>query len=86
MRRRLYLMRHGAVSYFGADGRPVGERWKAERRAALLAAFRAADPDVLLIEMFPFGRRRFRFELLPLLEAARGRARIACSEPSTRCP
>ena len=23
MRRRLYLMRHGAVSYFGADGRPV---------------------------------------------------------------
>ncbi len=23
MRRRLYLMRHGAVSYFGGDGRPV---------------------------------------------------------------
>jgi len=23
MRRRLYLMRHGAVSYFGTDGRPV---------------------------------------------------------------
>jgi len=23
MRRRLYLMRHGAVSYFGADGQPV---------------------------------------------------------------
>jgi probable phosphoglycerate mutase len=23
MRRRLYLMRHGAVSYFGADGKPV---------------------------------------------------------------
>jgi probable phosphoglycerate mutase len=23
MRRRLYLMRHGAVSYFGDDGRPV---------------------------------------------------------------
>jgi broad specificity phosphatase PhoE len=26
MRRRLYLMRHGAVSYFGADGAPVKER------------------------------------------------------------
>jgi probable phosphoglycerate mutase len=25
MRRRLYLMRHGAVSYFGPDGRPVGQ-------------------------------------------------------------
>ena len=27
-------------------------------------------PDVLLIELFPFGRRQMRFELLPLLEAA----------------
>ncbi|MDQ3121221.1 MAG: histidine phosphatase family protein, partial [Actinomycetota bacterium] len=25
MRRRLYLMRHGAVSYFAPDGRPVQE-------------------------------------------------------------
>ena len=45
MRRRLYLMRHGAVSYFGTDGRPVqpdevgltGEgRGQAEAARALL--------------------------------------------------
>ena len=36
----------------------------------------------MLIELFPFGRRQFRFELLPLLEAIRAekhRARVACS-------
>src|SRR4029079_15868811 len=40
------------------------------------------DPDVVLIELFPFGRRQFAFELVPLLEAVhadRKRARVACS-------
>jgi predicted glycosyltransferase len=63
----------------GADGAPVGDAWRTARRAALLDAFSAADPDLVLIEMFPFGRWQFRFELLPLLDAAFGRARIACS-------
>lgn len=63
----------------GADGLPVGDAWRGKRRAALLDAFRAADPDLVLIEMFPFGRRQFRFELIPLLDAALGRARIVCS-------
>ena len=47
-----------------------------------LALYREVDPDVVLIELFPFGRRQFGFELLPLLEAihsARNRARVACS-------
>ena len=26
------------------------------------------EPDILIIELFPFGRRRFSFELIPLLE------------------
>ena len=63
-------------------GRPVDDEWKRARAAALLAAWRAADPDVLLLELFPFGRRQMRFELLPLLDAASGTARrpvIACS-------
>src|SRR5205823_3508905 len=42
-------------------------------REALLAAFDAARPDVVMIEAFPFGRRAFRFELEPLLETARAR-------------
>ncbi|MBM3555158.1 MAG: glycosyl transferase [Alphaproteobacteria bacterium] len=52
----------------------VDEAWKANRRDRLLAAFHAAAPDALLFEMFPFGRRQMRFELLPLLEAAIARS------------
>jgi predicted glycosyltransferase len=29
-------------------------------------------PDILIIELFPFGRRRFSFELIPLIEKAKG--------------
>lgn len=52
-------------------GRAVDEAWKKRRAAALAEAWREASADVLLIELFPFGRRQMRFELLPLLEAAR---------------
>lgn len=49
-------------------GAKVDEAWKARRKQALLAAFEAAKPDIVLLEMYPFGRRQFRFELLPLLD------------------
>ena len=65
-----------------AEGRPLDEAWKADRRDRLLAAYRSARPKIVLIEMFPFGRRQLRFELLPLLEAARTsepRPAIVCS-------
>ncbi len=54
-----------------AAGRPVDDAWRAARRDRLLAVFEAARPRILLTEMFPFGRRLLRFELMPLLEAAR---------------
>jgi len=53
-----------------ARGRPVDDAFRARRRDALLALFRRLEPGVLITEMFPFGRRMFRFELCPLLEAA----------------
>jgi predicted glycosyltransferase len=59
-------------------GRPVDDAWKERRRDALLAAFARSRADVLLIELFPFGRRQMRFELLPLLEAAKERL-VVCS-------
>lgn len=68
-----------------AGGQPVDEGWKAGRRERLLALYEEAAPDVVLTELFPFGRRQLRFELLPLLERAAedrartGRPRIACS-------
>ncbi|MCF3642460.1 glycosyl transferase, partial [Rhizobium sp. TRM95111] len=55
------------------DGRPVDAAFEARRRDLLLGAFRDVEPDILMIEAFPFGRRQVRFELLPLLEAARAR-------------
>lgn len=63
-------------------GNPVDDAWKRRRREALLSAYAAAAPDVLLIELFPFGRRQMRFELLPLLGmATEGKQRplIVCS-------
>ena len=64
------------------SGRQVDAEWQRMRGDALLGAWRAADADVLVLELFPFGRRQMRFELLPLLDAAAGAARrpaIACS-------
>ena len=57
-------------SLLDAHGAPVDESWRAGRREQLLDAFRAARPHALVIELFPFGRRQMRFELLPLLEEA----------------
>ena len=52
------------------NGRRIDDGWRRMRADALLAAWRATDPHVLVLELFPFGRRQMRFELLPLLEAA----------------
>lgn len=63
-------------------GRPVDDALRAARRRALLAAFERAQPDAVVIEAFPFGRRAFRFELDPLIAAARSRqprAVVLCS-------
>lgn len=63
-------------------GRPVDEDWKAERRDRLLETFERLRPRMLLLELFPFGRRQLRFELLPLLEASERRSprpSIVCS-------
>ena len=64
------------------NGRPIDDAWRERRREALLACFDAVCPDVIAVELYPFGRRQFRFELLPLLEQAAASARppkIICS-------
>lgn len=50
------------------EGNPVDDDFKARRRDMLLDAFGECDPDVVIFEAFPFGRRQMRFELMPLLE------------------
>ncbi len=50
------------------NGNPVDDAFKESRKQQLLAAFHQSQPDIVIIEAFPFGRRQVRFELLPLLE------------------
>ena len=51
--------------------RPIDDAWREGRRAALFEAYEKARPDVLVTELFPFGRRQLRFELEPLLARAK---------------
>ncbi len=63
----------------GAESLPVIQ---ARREELLRDAFDRFAPDVLMIELFPFGRKKFNFELLPLLahaRATRPAVKIVCS-------
>lgn len=69
-------------SLVDAERKPVDDDWKSRRREVLLDAWRAAEPHALVVELFPFGRRQLRFELIPLLDAAlesQHRPAIVCS-------
>ncbi len=62
-------------------GGPFEGRLVEARRRRLLRLFQDHRPHVLVIEMFPFGRRAFRGELAALLEAAR----LASPRPGVFC-
>lgn len=53
-----------------AQDSPVDDTWRTRRKEALLAAWRTFEPHLLLLELFPFGRRQMRFEILPWLDEA----------------
>ncbi|HEV2175583.1 MAG TPA: glycosyltransferase [Terriglobia bacterium] len=57
---------------------------RARRRDMLLRACDAVSPDILVTELFPFGRRQFGFELLPLLEHFRSRKPAGITVSSVR--
>jgi predicted glycosyltransferase len=64
------------------DGQESLPEIKVRRKELLLATFDRFAPDILLIELFPFGRKKFNFELLPLLghaRATRPETKIVCS-------
>jgi predicted glycosyltransferase len=65
-----------------AEGHAPSEEWKRARRDLLLRHFVLADPEILIVEHYPFGRRQLRFELDFLLAAAQhisARPAILCS-------
>lgn len=49
--------------------KPIDDQFKQKRCDKLLETYRYSQPDIVLIEAFPFGRRQVRFELLPLIDA-----------------
>lgn len=50
------------------------------RRDRLIEVCDRFQPDVLMVELFPFGRRKFSPELIPLIERARSMgSKIVCS-------
>ncbi|MEO1197972.1 MAG: glycosyltransferase [Pseudomonadota bacterium] len=64
------------------DDQPIDTAWETRRKTAALDLLRDTAPDILLVETFPLGRRRFRFELIPLMERAceiRSRPLVATS-------
>ncbi len=64
------------------SGQALGEVWQRDRTERLLEFYEDIRPDILVTETFPLGRRKFAFELLPLLETVRASDHaplIACS-------
>jgi predicted glycosyltransferase len=52
---------------------------KTARKDQLFSYFQKNSPDVFITELYPFGRKAFRFELDPLLEAIRDGSLPNCS-------
>ena len=54
-----------------------------ERKEILFSLMEKHQPDVFMIELYPFGRTRFGFELQPLLDGIRqgrfGKTKVVCS-------
>ncbi len=51
-----------------------------ERRRLIDGAVASTKPALLLVELFPFGRKKFANEILPMIRAARRHgAKVACS-------
>ncbi len=59
------------------------EKIKDERRNVLFSLFSQLRPDMFIVELFPFGRSIFAFELIPLMHAIRsgrfGKVVTVCS-------
>ncbi len=52
-----------------ANGNLIDEDYKQRRCQLLLDTYENTQPDIVILEAFPFGRRLVRFELLPLINA-----------------
>jgi predicted glycosyltransferase len=63
---------------FSSRKRNSLEQIKAKRQKRLLTLFEREKPDIFLVELYPFGRKAFRFELDPVLEALANKTLPPC--------
>jgi len=64
---------HQYTGLLTADDEAPSEAYWATRQAALLNLCAETKPDMVLVELFPFGRRKFASEVLALIRAAKAR-------------
>ena len=68
----------GFKGLFSSDPRTSLGEIKEKRKNKLLALFEKEKPDIFVVELYPFGRKAFRFELDPALQAIRGNPLLRC--------
>lgn len=61
------------------DRRRTLETAMAKRKRMILESYKEIQPDAVVIELFPFGRKKFTGELVPLLEEAKSNSVVICS-------
>jgi len=78
----LFMDEHFTTLISGVAGRSV-DSLKRERQEALAGLFERTRPEIFIVELYPFGRSAFAFELEPLLMEIRrnayGPIRTVCS-------
>jgi predicted glycosyltransferase len=72
-------MDHNFQGLFSSDKYLTLDQIKEDRQKRLLALFEKERPDLFLVELYPFGRKAFRFELDPVLKALREKRFPPCS-------
>jgi predicted glycosyltransferase len=77
------MMDANFAELFPADESRTLTEVQEERKDLLYSLLEKTAPDVFLVELYPFGRKRFGFELLPILKAIRqgdfGSPKVVCS-------
>jgi predicted glycosyltransferase len=63
---------------FGSDKAASLDQIRKKRKKTLLALIKKERPHIFLVELYPFGRKAFRYELDPVLEEIRSRPSLRC--------
>ena len=71
-------MNHEFQGLYSTEKNLTVDQVKEARQKRLLALFETEKPDLFLVELYPFGRKAFRFELDPVLKAIREKSLASC--------